>query len=97
MAGTLAQQQATAANAAFQGAVAQAMRVAAIAVYNEAQNTPGHLARAQFAQRILTQGVSSILTYALDVATDPGIADANATDAQIQNAVSSQWNAWAGA
>lgn len=89
----------------FRGRIFLAMTTAAVAVYNEASNTPGHAARAAYAVRILN---SNSMPYSIILAVlgNPTIsAEANPTqspdfsipDADIQFQVNSMWNALAGA
>lgn len=89
----------------FIARVQYAMVTSAIAIYNEASNTPGHTARAAFAVRILSSGslpygiVLAVLTNSTiaaeaNPATTP---DFGILDTDIQFQVNSMWNALAGA
>jgi hypothetical protein len=93
-----------AANANFQSRVQYALTVAAINVYSEATNTVGHPARLAFALRVFNQNYS-LLMICLMVLTNATIAaEANVLtvpgfaipDGDIQFAVNSLWNDFAG-
>lgn len=88
----------------FQGRVRYAMTVAAVNVYAEASNTPGHAARQAFALKVFN-GAFNIVFACMMVLTNATIAaEANATttpgfaipDGDIQFAVNSLWNDFAG-
>lgn len=88
----------------FQGRVQYAMTVAAVNVYSEATNTVGHPARLAFAKQVfagtfnITFSCMLVLTNAsiaaeANLATTPGFA---IPDGDIQFAVNSLWNDFAG-
>jgi len=85
-------------DATFQQRVRQAIVTAAIAISNEAPNVTGHSQRAQLAVKVLSDQGPWSQRFAEGAATDSAVAAAEvgATDAQINNAVTSQWNAYAG-
>lgn len=84
---------------AFQGRCVAAAVKAAVAIYNEAQGTAGHAARAALAVRVLNQPANYASTFAYAVAMDPTILAGGTapTDAQIDTALAAAWNALAGA
>ena len=93
-----------AADAGFQQRVHYAMLTAAVAVYYEAPGTTAHITRAQFASAVLN-GQANLASAAAAVLTNATIAaEATATptpgfgipDTDIQFAVNSMWNAFAG-
>ena len=67
----------------------------AIEIYNESTTTPGHLARAAYATKVLGNpgAYSGPWLWAL---ASQGMTD-QSTDAEILSAISSVWNALAGA
>lgn len=79
----------------FQNRTKEAFKVAAIAIYNELTTVPGHAVRAQFATRILNEQMNLIPLIAAVAAADLTLAAAS-SDAQIESAVASIWNALAG-
>lgn len=89
----------------FQKRIQYAMTVAAVNVYSEAANTTGHAARSAFAVKVIN-GQVNITAAALAVLTNASIA-AEAVllttpafaipDGDIQFAVNSLWNSFAGA
>lgn len=94
-----------AADATFKGRVQQGVVTTAIAIYNESQNTPGHGNRALFAKQALSNPANATTFMIFGVVTDTTVGtqassppvQGNVTDAAILNALSSQWNSYAGA
>lgn len=91
-------------SANFQARVNYAMVTAAVNVYAEALNTPGHVQRSAFSKQVFNGGYSitaaclmvltnSAIVAVADAAVTPGFA---ITDAQIQTAVNGLWNDFAG-
>jgi hypothetical protein len=89
-----------AANPYFQSRVYMSMLSAAIAIAAEATATPNHVNRVAFAKQVTGsvptafQNQGQTLAWAAAI-TSQGL-DNTATDAAIDTAVSSIWNAWAG-
>lgn len=102
---TFSQLATIASDSGFQSRVKYAMAVAALAIYNEALNTPGHSTRAKLAVNILSGTFNFTFCY-LSVLTNSTIAaeanpssgpDFSIPDSDIQFQVNSMWNAIAGA
>src|SRR5882762_3857394 len=97
----LTDQATLAVDATFKNRVQEAIITAAIAICSEAQSTAGHGQRAAFARSVLSNPIGYAAVMAMGVATDSAVAtaaplQASVTDAQINNAVSGHWNAYAG-
>lgn len=93
-----------AATTEFQQRVAYAMQVAAAAVYAEVNTTPGHTARAAYANKAangnynLAAAAMLVLSNSTIAAEAVNTASGNAIpDSDIQFAVNSLWNVLAGA
>jgi len=107
---TLSDQYAAAKDPSFQQRVSSAIAVVAVQVYTENPATAGHTARAAYAVSVITNPpLSMVAVNGLGVSqpdkTVFGIArllasqgiDNTATDAVIENQISGDWNALAGA
>jgi hypothetical protein len=101
---TFSQLNIIAADNGFQQRVRFAMVTAAIAIYNEPTNTPGHLTRSTYAVKIINGNIN-MQAMALAVLTNPTVAaEADPTkppdfaipDSDIQFQVNSMWNSAAG-
>lgn len=80
---------------AWWGVVAAAMAAAAAAVYFEDENTPSHPLRARFAQGVATSPFQHASQVAMSLAAQ-GVSAAS-TDDELEAAIASLWNMWAGA
>jgi len=65
-------------------------------VMSEDDTTVGHAERATYANRVLLNPALESQAISFGVAAQPGIADAEATDQDIEFTISSMWDAWAG-
>lgn len=89
----------------FQQRVRQALVSSAIAISNESVGTFAHNQRVALATKVLADPARWTLAIVEGVASDAAVSaaagsptpnQANVTDAQINTAVTSQWNAYAG-
>jgi hypothetical protein len=103
---TLQSQYTLSQDATFQQRVRQSLVSAAVAISNEAGSVAFHGQRVNLAARVLADPGFWSLRFSEGVASDSTVAtaagsptpnQASVTDAQINNAVTSQWNAYAGA
>jgi hypothetical protein len=93
-----------AADSGFQQRVRLAMVTAAIAVYNEAANTPGHATRSAYAVKVINGNVNmqamalaTLTNLTIGAEADPTKPPDFATpDADIHFQVNSMWNSVAG-
>jgi len=86
---------AAAQESAWWAVVAAAMAAAAAAVYFESDTVAGHALRAQFAQRVATNPFQHAPQVAMSLAAQ-GVSAAS-TDDELEAAIASLWNMWAGA
>lgn len=97
----LTDQYALSQDATFQGRVQQATVTAAVQISSEADAVAFHPARVRLATKVLQDPVSWTKVFAAGVASDTTIAghptNPQVLDSEIQNAVSGQWNGFAGA
>lgn len=99
MMATYADQYTMATSAPFIQRVEIALVSAAIAVMNEAENTPDHSFRRTYAARVLASPAPEAAVMAVGIATNTTIAaaaptGATATDSDIQFTVNSMFNAY---
>ena len=92
-------------NSGFQNRVRYALTSAAVSVYNELSSTTGHTARVAYASGVIN-GSYNLAPVSLAILTNSSIAaeatlssapDFNIPDSDIQFAVNSLWNCFAGA
>jgi hypothetical protein len=95
MAAGLAARQAAAVDPLFVARITESMAEAAVAIYAEPPATAGHATRASFANAVLRYPAQYAASFAQAVVTQ-GV-DQTSTDAQINTAIASVWNALAGA
>lgn len=93
MATGLAARKAAAGDPTFQLRVSEAVTEAAVAIYSEAANTPGHVARIVFANDVLLNPDKYTLDFALALVGQS--LDTGSTDTAISTGVASVWNALA--
>lgn len=82
-----------AADPVFLGRLAEAIAAAAVAITNEAGNTPNHPARANLARQVLADPDTWAARFAVGVTSD-NATGTSSTDAQLDGRVAALWNAY---